>query len=219
MSHEPYFIHPNPTKEHMICTPDGGVLECKHEAAAQRVCELLNRLHATAIRYASTWAGGAARPQEDEGVWITGKLKPTHHGVYRRNAPPGVPTYAYWDGSNWCCGEFTREGGRGPWGKEWDQRTPTLGLDAPIMIDAQRLLADPDYMHQVLVDAALRMVRTLPTYQEFTDPEGMHAQIMAGPVNAAQYVVYVEQRMQQALDLLKGREAFLVLLKKEFFAV
>lgn len=85
-------------------------------------------------------------------------------------------------------------------------------------IDAQRLLADPDYMRRVLADAALLMVKTLPTYQEFTDPEGFHGGF-PGPVNAEQYIAYVEHRMQQALDLLKGREAFMVLLKKEFFAV
>lgn len=36
----PYEIHP--TQESIVCTPDGGVIECKHEAAAKRVCAELN---------------------------------------------------------------------------------------------------------------------------------------------------------------------------------
>ncbi len=37
-----YEIHP--TQEHMVLTPDGGVIECKHEAAAKRVRDELNKL-------------------------------------------------------------------------------------------------------------------------------------------------------------------------------
>lgn len=40
MSHERYTIHP--TQDHIVMTPDGGVIECKHSAAAQRVCVELN---------------------------------------------------------------------------------------------------------------------------------------------------------------------------------
>lgn len=36
----PYEIHP--TQESIVCTPDGGVIECKHEAAAKRVRDELN---------------------------------------------------------------------------------------------------------------------------------------------------------------------------------
>jgi hypothetical protein len=36
-----YEIHP--TQEHMVMTPDGGVIECKHEAAAKRVRDDMNR--------------------------------------------------------------------------------------------------------------------------------------------------------------------------------
>lgn len=43
MRHAAEFItHPNPAKEHMVLTPDGGVIECKHEAAAKRVAGELN---------------------------------------------------------------------------------------------------------------------------------------------------------------------------------
>lgn len=35
-----YEIHP--TLESVVCTPDGGVIECRHEAAAKRVRDELN---------------------------------------------------------------------------------------------------------------------------------------------------------------------------------
>lgn len=37
-----YALHPNPSKEHCVLTPDGGVIECRHEASARRVCQELN---------------------------------------------------------------------------------------------------------------------------------------------------------------------------------
>ncbi len=40
MSHACYELHP--TQEHMVITPDGGVIECKHESAAKRVRDELN---------------------------------------------------------------------------------------------------------------------------------------------------------------------------------
>jgi hypothetical protein len=90
MSHETYFIHPNPTKEHMVCTTDGGVLECKHEAAAKRVCELLNELCAQVIVSMEFNPSGAAPP---------------FRGVYLRKHPMGGVQQSYWDGMSWCIGE------------------------------------------------------------------------------------------------------------------
>lgn len=86
MSHEPYFIHPNPTKEHMVCTPDGGILECKHGAAAQRVCELLNKLHAAAL-------------------WFPATSEPPFRGVFLRKHPVGGVQRSYWNGVFWCVGD------------------------------------------------------------------------------------------------------------------
>lgn len=40
-----YEIHP--TQEHIVITPDGGCIECKHEAAAKRVRDELNERDAT----------------------------------------------------------------------------------------------------------------------------------------------------------------------------
>ncbi len=34
----------NPTRPHVVLTPDGGIIECLHEAAAHRVCAELNAL-------------------------------------------------------------------------------------------------------------------------------------------------------------------------------
>lgn len=97
MSHEPYFIHPNPIKEHMVCTPDGGILECKHEAAAKRVCATLNEMH-VALEF--------FRAQERQRVqWFPASTEPAFRGVYLRKHPMGSEHRSYWNGMFWCVGE------------------------------------------------------------------------------------------------------------------
>ncbi len=56
----PYETHP--TRPHVVLTPDGGIIECLHEAAAQRVCAELNqrdqdiKTHESVIAYQMRYA-------------------------------------------------------------------------------------------------------------------------------------------------------------------
>jgi hypothetical protein len=86
-------------------------------------------------------------------------------------------------------------------------------------VDVNRLFVDTEYMNQVLAETAILMVKSLPTFKQFCDPDDLAFAVVRGRQvvgDSEQYLNQVQQRMQQALDLLKGREAFLVLMKAPF---
>lgn len=85
-----YFVHPNPHKNHMVCTPDGGLLECKHEDAAMRVCELLNSMQPKP-NPALTWYDGS-------------HSAPPFSGVFER-CWGALIIFSWWDGKNWHASE------------------------------------------------------------------------------------------------------------------
>jgi hypothetical protein len=98
MSHDdPYKIHPNPAKEHMVLTPDGGVIECKHEAAAKRLCTLLNELHNQNERLTQIVF--------DREYPHPGSEQPSSPGLYVRVRPDGSEMLSRWDGEQWYVGE------------------------------------------------------------------------------------------------------------------